>query len=435
MPSITVSAVPVAIVAGLGAWGFLAYAYREERPSFREIVILLFATGLILRLTLLVATPAYQAPDEVSHYGYVVNLYETGSLPGAPVLEDKMTHQYDHPPLYYLLLVPVYAIADLVTDDVGLIVRALRLPSVALWAATFWLAVKIVTDGDLLDPEVRGSHFVPTVVLSLVALLPTYLVLSSAINNDNLLFLLGAGVLYLLTLELTTRRVVLAGVLIGAAMLTKETGAIYPILFSFFLLFRWLEGELELEEGVKDLATAGATATVIWIPWALRNVLEFGGVSNQLVYDHEWSSVMVYLERSLNYVIRSFWAAGGIYNQIHEPATVDRMKVIMALAIVGLVLVVVHDGGFREYLTDRGATFMKASAVAFLFNFTFVMWYGWIAAQAQGRYIYMLMIPIGIALAIGLDRALTRELRSPVVPAGFFLLHALIFASKTLTVY
>ena len=142
------------------------------------------ACGLCLYFVLLAclyaaATPAFEGPDEASHFLYIHNLLETGQL---PVIEDRKTIiaedifdsqslQRHHPPLYYFVgallisgtkrddlaqyLVPnplasIGVVADnnqnvylhpvpAPTGDTATAIWILRLYSIALGTVTVWL--------------------------------------------------------------------------------------------------------------------------------------------------------------------------------------------------------------------------------------------------------------------------------------------------------
>ena len=164
-------------------------------------IVLLY---LILATLYAVYTPAWQAPDEPAHYNYVRYLAEShrfpilkpGDYPAAYLEEIKAAHfppemsiesiryEFHQPPLYYLLVVPLYSLF-------GGALLPLRLLSVAL-GALLLLVVRWTVSA--LVPE---RPFLALGATAFVAFLPMHLAMTAAVNNDTLAELLLAMILLL----------------------------------------------------------------------------------------------------------------------------------------------------------------------------------------------------------------------------------------------
>ena len=101
---------------------------RPRRPAPRWLLPAILVAYALLGVLYAVYTPAWQAPDEPAHYNYVRYLAEEyrfpilkpGDFPAAYLEEIKAAHfpsemsiapiryEFHQPPLYYLLLVPLY---------------------------------------------------------------------------------------------------------------------------------------------------------------------------------------------------------------------------------------------------------------------------------------------------------------------------------------
>ncbi|MCA9978379.1 MAG: glycosyltransferase family 39 protein, partial [Anaerolineales bacterium] len=165
------------------------------------VILLLY---LVLGTLFAVYTPAWQAPDEPAHYNYVRQLamghwpvMELGDYDEAyknEAIGSGFAPEYDvslityedwQPPLYYLLLTPVFWLT-------GGSLLALRLVSVLLGAGVVALAYAVARR---LFPE-RREVAVGTAVFA--AFLPQHLSILASVNNDALAELLIAGILFLL---------------------------------------------------------------------------------------------------------------------------------------------------------------------------------------------------------------------------------------------
>ncbi len=195
-------------------------------------------------------------------YDFYVDL---GSPP--PLLSDAgriwlpMPQTHD-PPLYYFLAAPaMYLVrhADTVTQ-----LYAARLASLVLYLLTVWMAYRLVAE------LVPGGHPLRIAVPGMLALLPAFVDLMTAINNDVgavavFTFFLWGGVRWLVRGFSLGRLLWILGAT-AAAVLTKNTSAIAVPLLGFlgvviFLRRRWSLRRLALFVGV------GAGALVAVFGW------------------------------------------------------------------------------------------------------------------------------------------------------------------------
>lgn len=217
------------------------------RLGLPGILVAFVALALAMSATI----PLGEAPDEVSHYSYVAAIRLDGRLPepaGAAVGE---AHQ---PPLYYLLLAvltswmpdairpvqanPEFSLSDQSApnlllhpgaedfpyEDGALLWHLMRAVSVCLGAVTVWGTYRLA---ERLFP---GHVPVALGSAALLAFLPSFLLISSVVNNDNLLVALSTLTLvqwsYMAGTTPRMRDGVLLGALFGLASLTKMTGFI-----------------------------------------------------------------------------------------------------------------------------------------------------------------------------------------------------------------
>ena len=130
----------------------------------RIILLVILALYVILGMLYAVRTPAWQAPDEPAHYNYVRFIAATG---GFPVLQmgdyphgymeeikgrkfppdlsiDPIRYEFHQPPLYYVLLTPIYAVVR------GALLP-LRLASVLLGLGVVLLAYAVAYGASILS--------------------------------------------------------------------------------------------------------------------------------------------------------------------------------------------------------------------------------------------------------------------------------------------
>ena len=178
---------------------------------------------LVFGALYLVATPVFEANDEIWHFGFVQHLREDGNLPVQQFDgQDTLYQQHgSQPPLYYVLMAvftsPVsiddanqyrllnphvnklqpesYGNKNLVVHDeklsmlrgAGLAVLMIRALGLAMGAATIALVFKV---GELIAPQRPTVAFVAA---ALAGLNPMYIFVSASVTNDSLAMLLNSA--------------------------------------------------------------------------------------------------------------------------------------------------------------------------------------------------------------------------------------------------
>ena len=220
---------------------------------------------LLITLAYGVINPLFEAPDEHWHVYTAVYIAENGRLPfvaDGDTYDTFLSQEAAQPPLYYLLgsliirpidlsdarealwLNPFARIGDagavdnlnnaIQTSDtrwpwrgVGLAAHLLRLFSTLLGLGTVLLVYQTAR---LLWPH--HPHRAP-LAMALVAFLPQFNFIHAAASNDTLItFLCAAGVyqaLWLWQHTISTRRLLLLGITVGLAALSKNAGILLAI--------------------------------------------------------------------------------------------------------------------------------------------------------------------------------------------------------------
>ncbi|MCA9935264.1 MAG: DUF2142 domain-containing protein [Ardenticatenaceae bacterium] len=390
--------------------------------SKRFPLVIILSAYLLLGVLFAVYTPDWQAPDEPAHYNYVRQL-AAGHLPVmelgdydeaykneaigsgfAPEYDVSLiTYEDWQPPLYYLLLTPVFWLT-------GGSLLALRLVSVLLGAGLVALAYAVA---GRLFPE-RREVAVGTAVFA--AFLPQHLSILASVNNDALAELLIAGILFLLVgigdwrLEIGKGRALLLGVLLGLGFLTKGTVYSLTAVIAAALLWRYW-GKW------RDLVQAGlwvfVPAFLLGTLWWGRNLALYGGLdvlgkaahdavvvgqprTADLVAEVGLASAMWQLVQT---TFHSFWGQfGWMALPMLNPGWVyPLLWAFTAVAISGLLLHFFQNRRQSPISNLQSLIlmllFLLTLGVHVVYNITFI--------QHQGRYLFPALIPIGIGVAVG----------------------------------
>ncbi len=247
---------------------------------------------ILKEMAWLYVIPPKYAPDELAHYGYLETLYTEQRL---PVLGQSLFDQHvelnnsgdmpqpepiyqvnwiaQHPPLYYALLIPVFRF--LPPGDVAFNIMFLRLISIFMAAATLYVIFKTI------KKILHESGILPAAVTVAVAFLPTFSYISATVNNDNLLILLSALLVYLLVEKGAQQaekqnprdmnRSVKIGVVLALLALTKMTALPLFFVVLIALAYEFFKG------GAARKKEAAVSALVIFgLPLLLAGWWYFG---------------------------------------------------------------------------------------------------------------------------------------------------------------
>jgi len=365
-----------------------------DRPAewiYRLCNRFLLATVALLGIAHVAFLPPFEGYDEPAHYSYVQQVADLAQIPlfgearisrdvedysgplaqsrsssdadqgrgyrayfssGHPALPDRVPREYrpgegrnwetQHPPLYYLLMAPLYRLTRDWSWQANLL--ALRLLSWGIAFAGFVI-------GSLATRRELAAMGQPA-GLGLLAsawplLFPEFFPEMARLGNDSLcLFFTGlAWALILRLLEAPNwRRAVWLGIVMGLGLLTKAlflpiaagSGAVLALA----ILRRPQQGRRA------DLAIAAGIAMVIGLPWYLRNYLLFGSLVGSadllavqhgggvfgLIAQHISWQIVANMARGLAVIVASFVWAGTWSRAILTPLSLAPVLLLAAMA-------------------------------------------------------------------------------------------------------
>jgi 4-amino-4-deoxy-L-arabinose transferase-like glycosyltransferase len=392
---------------------------------------------LVLGTVYAIVTPPWQVPDEPAHYNYVRYLVEERRLPRLEMGDydqaylheittarfdpsysiDGIRYEFHQPPLYYLWAAPIYA-------AFGGALLPLRLFSVALGAALVVVAYLVAK---AVYPELAWPALGTA---ALIAFLPQHIAMTAGVENDTLAELLLALILLRLVHWLKRdgigayRTLVLTGILIGLALLTKAGVYItVPLALVAVLLKTYRrppagKRALNLRSALLAAACLLLPALLIGLPWFVRNALEYGGLDilglqqhNRVVAGQPRTADVIAANGALatawdwaNTTFHSFW---GQFGWMAVPMDGRVYGAIWLFSIVvGLGFLFGLAEAREQGKLTPGALLLGCSALLTLCTY---LGYNLGFYQAQGRYLYPALIPIGLGVSAGLHKSLRRR--------------------------
>lgn len=415
-------------------------APQLERAGF----LVILAGYLLVGALYAIYTPAWQAPDEPAHYNYIRQIVERGCCPRiepgdwdsaalslltstrfAPEhlrLLPDLQYEDHQPPLYYLLAAPLFQAG-------GGALLPLRLFSVLLGAGVVTLS--FVISRQLLPSQPQFS----LAVMALVAFLPQHVAMLAAVNNDALAELLvGLCLLWILRyltplgppdrsgggkMRFTSRfwrSLWAAGLLVGAAFITKITIYFLALLVPLAIWLRWRAEKHERSDLARSLAVFALVAGTIGGLWWLRNAHAYNfpdilalGAHDAVVADQLRTAdyiathgFIAYLTGMAGTLLRSSF---GQFGWMALP--LDGVLGGWLYRLYGMLLLLGAAGvwqGMKRIAKSARIILLCAVGLVALqtlyYNLEFVQW--------QGRYFFPALIPIALIVVCGVNYWLQR---------------------------
>ena len=235
------------------------------------ICALAFISALAFNFAIM---PGY-GPDEPRHLAYVRLLWEEHALPRVismePYSEYKGAHAF-HPPLYYTLLLPFYALG-----------RAMSEANLTHWLR-FWSGLACVAVLPLLYDvslvATRGNRWSARLALGIVALVPMFGMTAGTINNDAGAFWFSSLFLWLLLYqwqgELNWKRAAWLGLVLGAGGLCKATALAVGFVALVIWSVVWARETKNARRFVGPVGVAAVVGALLVAPWHARSMALYG---------------------------------------------------------------------------------------------------------------------------------------------------------------
>ena len=269
-----VMAVMALLLLALIAVGLILALGRKLTAE--KLAVLLLAAGMLLRFGYMLYTPFYIRGHDVSTYGgyghldYIFGLYSGRGLPATDA------GQFYHPPFAHLAGAAVARFYALITGQTALdtVFEASRLVPCFASCGLLLMCARLF---DALGFSGRAK----AVALAAVAFHPTFILLSSSINNDMLMvFFFMAAFLYTVRWfkAPTYKNILPIAIFIGCAMSTKFSGALIAVftaaVFLIILTRHVVEGKSWSLVGQFTAFSAVCFPLGLWFQF--RNLALFG---------------------------------------------------------------------------------------------------------------------------------------------------------------
>ena len=313
----------------------------------------IFLLAFVFRVPFVFLTPAWQAPDEYSHFWVAQEIAKSSEYPVASFSFPE--YEAHHPPMYYIVAGSILRLVDSNvqyssapdTLPAGLVI--LRLFSALLGSLTCVIIYRFTRL--LFDDE----RLIPLWAAVFACLLPSWVGVSSSVNNDTLTALVSAVCLLMLANRKWTPTIALtAGLLAGAALSTKLSALALPIIAMVRITqLNGTDQKTRLHLGF--IAVTGCLVGLL--PLLVRNIT----IYNQLIVYNvgvpSGNGVTVSnVWRAATNLLRSFWLSFGADYSIH-PETWLYVVIILPLVLLAFY------GSLRKWHQHRNVLILIITGI------------------------------------------------------------------------
>lgn len=256
--------------------GIFFYLLSCNKLSTKNVVLLLFAAGFIMRLayitmmtTGMVQHDVYYPGAGAGHAGYIEYLYENGHLPDFDV---RTIDQFYHPPLHHIICALWMRIQTLCGIDYNSAFENIQILTLFYSCVCLILSYKIFRRAGL-----SGAALIAATAV--IAFCPTFYFLSGSINNDilSITFMLGAVLNTLYWYKSRSMgRIICIALCMGFGMMTKLSAWMAAPAIALVFMFVFFS---DLKSWLKNLVQY-AVFIIVCVPvalfWSVRNMLMWG---------------------------------------------------------------------------------------------------------------------------------------------------------------
>lgn len=256
--------------------GIYIYLGIMNRLSTRNIILLIAASGFLLRLAFILFFTITQHQHDVAsigkgsgHIGYIEYLYANGHLPDYDV---RKTNQFYHSPFHHILAALWVKFQVLMGISYQTAFENIQVLTLFYSTLCMILSYRIFR---LLRLHGKGLIF----AFAVIAFNPTFIIMAGSINNDILSITLFLGAV-LNTLKWyqnrTFKNIIAVALCIGLGMFTKLSVWMVAPAVAFVFIFVFFKHLKDFKKHLLQFLTFGVICVPIGLFWPVRNLVKFG---------------------------------------------------------------------------------------------------------------------------------------------------------------
>ncbi len=267
----------------LGAFGIIVlalvsvYLYKIGRLNAKNIIILLFFAGLILRITYVMYTGCMERQHDVhsfgggnGHAGYIEYILNNEMLPDFDV---RNVWQFYHPPLHHIICAIFLKTLIYCEVDYNVATESIQILTLFYSSICMIISYRIMREFNL-----KGTPLIAA--FAIIAFHPTFIIFAGSINNDILSITLEIGaILYAIRWYKSQKLsdIIKIALCVGLGMMTKlSVWMVAPAIAFLFLAAAFnTERKRKFRVYIGQYSLFGTICIPLGLWWGLRNLKLF----------------------------------------------------------------------------------------------------------------------------------------------------------------
>jgi hypothetical protein len=407
-------------------------------PAWRRFMAGVLLGFLVLAYCFVWTIQPGYGPDETRHYQYIRLLLDEHRLPLLVNGQEQQGAHSLHPPLYYLLVSPVFALFRGLGDRVTYLALKSLSPLILVGALLLFRAT--------LRRVFPKQPFAASAALTVVALLPEFQLEAAVVNNDSLAIFFGSLLLWQLARTWDSppslRDALLTGLILAAFVNTKAQGWTLAPLWALSVGQRAVRVREPAFKWLRDLAAGYGLLLLLGTWWYVRNYQLYGqpvplDFMGGAVQPHSsrtgelLTPLQVYTSgevvtlgwRSTVGLFQSFWTQIDWISEEYRPAIFGLLLVLCLAALAGglwRLWTAYRTWEQTRVLPGKRLPELTLLAVGFILNWLhtwFVATFLHLGFYQGGRYLMPSVFGAGALLAAGWDVLTPKRAQWAVVGA------------------
>lgn len=256
--------------------GVFIYLALTNKLGHRELLLLLFAAGFLLRLVYVMYTPITMRQHDVGTFGktsghsaYIEYIYRNFGLPDIDV---RTVSQFYHPPLHHTLAAIWLRIQTLLGIKYEYACENIQILTLFYSSICMILSYRIFQQLNL-----KKAALVTAV--SIIAFYPTFFIMAGSINNDilSITFILGAilNTIYWYK-NPNIKKIIAIALCVGLGMMTKLSVWMIAPAIAFVFIYVFLSDIKNFKKYLLQFAMFGIICIPLGLWWSIRNLTGYG---------------------------------------------------------------------------------------------------------------------------------------------------------------
>lgn len=265
MVAVFMLAVVVSLIATIYALN------KKGQISAEQIIGLIIFAGVLLRFAYVLFTSISEMQNDIGtladgdgHLGYIYYLYNYKHLPD---FDPRYRLQFYHPPLHHAISAVWLGINTKLGFDLSRAGENIQM-------LTFVYSSCILFTANGILKKLKADVYTRMGALGILAFFPYFVMQAGSVNNDTLVTLLMAVSLYLALKwydEPNFKNIILLGISIGGAMMTKVSGGFVAFAVAFLFVVKLVKERNKLWTYVKQYTVFGVITVPLGLWYPLKN--------------------------------------------------------------------------------------------------------------------------------------------------------------------